>query len=53
MQVYVHLCTPIFFLFIFIYTYICNMIRWTPTANGGESTGSMSYWLKPCPVYLN
>lgn len=53
MAIYVNHCKPIFFLFIFLCTYICNMIHWTLTANSGESAGSMSYWLKPCPVYIN
>lgn len=29
------------------------MIRWTPIANGGESTGNNADWLQQSPVQLN
>ena len=50
---YVHLCTPVFFWFVFIYIYLCDMIHLMPTANGKESTGNNADWLQQSPVQLN
>ncbi len=50
MQVYVHLRTPVFFLYIFISVYFCVVIRLMPTANGKESVGSNADWLWQSPA---
>lgn len=50
---YVHLCTPIFFLFVFISVYLCAVIRLMPATNGKESVGSNADWLRQSPTNVN